>query len=72
MQHPRPTPPPAPRQLPLPLTPTQGPAPPRLPPDLATLPSRQIWPTLAPSLQAQVRLALVRVVQEVLADDARC
>jgi hypothetical protein len=72
MKHPRPTPPPAPRQLPLPLPPTQGPAPPHLPPDLATLPSHQIWPTLAPSRQAQVRLVLVRVVQEVLAHDARC
>ena len=73
---PRPTTPPtpsrAPRQLPLPLTPTQGPAPPRLPPHLATLPSCRIWPTLAPSLQAQVRLALVQVAQEVLANDARC
>jgi hypothetical protein len=72
---PRPTtpppPPPAPRQLPLPLAPAPGRVPPPLPPDLATLPSRRIWHTLAPTLQAQVRLALVHVAQEVLAHDAR-
>lgn len=61
--------PPAPRQLPLPLK-VARPAPPPLPPDLATLPSHQIWPTLAASLQAQVRSTLLHVAQEVLADDA--
>jgi len=68
---PVPLPPPAPRQLPLPLPPLQGPAPPRLPPDLATLPSSQIWSTLAPSHQAQVRRVLVQVAREVLAHDIR-
>jgi hypothetical protein len=60
---------PAPRQLPLPLA-VPGPTPRLLPSDLATLPSPQIWPTLAPPLQAQVRLTLLHIIQEVLADDA--
>jgi hypothetical protein len=61
--------PPAPRQLPLPLA-VPDPMPRLLPSDLATLSPPQIWPTLAPPLQAQVRLTLLHIIQEVLADDA--
>jgi hypothetical protein len=68
---PRATPPPVLRQLSLPLPPLQGPAPPLRLPDLATFPPCRIWSTLAPSLQAQVRLVLVQVAREVLAHDAR-
>lgn len=57
-----------PRQLPLPL-PLVTPIPPPLPPDVATLPVRHIWPTLATPLQAQVRRTLLHIVQEVLAHE---
>jgi hypothetical protein len=65
---PRPPSPPS-HQLPLPLPPPPGPAPPALPPDAATLRARQVWRTLPPTLQGQVRQAIRRVIQEV-GDDA--
>ena len=70
-QVPPPLPPctPTPRQLPLPFP--RGPAPPPQPLDLVTLPLGQIWPSLTPSLCAQVRRTLLHVLQEALDDAAR-
>jgi len=66
-----PRPPSPPRQLPLPLPLVPGPAPPWLPPELATLPAHRIWAALAPAARAQVRAAALRVIQEVLDDRHR-
>jgi hypothetical protein len=60
-----------PRQLPLPLLPAPGPAPPWLPRELATLPAHRIWATLAPAARAQTREIVLRVIQEVLDDRHR-
>lgn len=55
------------RQLPLPLDEPPGPAPPALP-ELALLHPRQIWATLPPAVRVQVRLAVLGIVQEGIAD----
>jgi hypothetical protein len=52
-------------QLPLPLPLPTGPAPPALPPDAATQRARQVWRTLPPSTQTQVRQAIRRILLEV-------
>jgi hypothetical protein len=44
-----------------------GPAPPALP-ELALLHPRQIWATLPPAVRVQVRLAVLGIVQEGIAD----
>ena len=73
MVKPEPCPPASspPRQLPLPLLPAPGPAPPWLPRELATLPAHRIWATLAPAARAQAREIVLRVIQEVLDDRHR-
>ncbi len=55
------------RQLPLPLPPP--PTAPILPPDLATLRADQIWRTLPTATRAQVRAAILQILQEDPDDD---
>ncbi len=55
------------RQLPLPLPPPS--AAPILPPDLATLRADQIWRTLPTATRAQVRAAILQILQEGTDDD---
>ena len=64
----RPPPPPS-RQLPLPLPSPPAPTLPALPPDLATLRSDQVWRTLPPATRAQIRAAILRILQEGPDDD---
>ncbi len=66
MSHPPPRPA---RQLPLPLPPAPAPPAPILPPDLATLRTDQIWRTLPAATRAQVRAAILRILQEGPDDD---
>ncbi len=54
------------RQLPLPLPPPTAPI---LPPDLATLRADQIWRTLPTATRAQVRAAILQILQEDPDDD---
>ena len=61
MSHPLPRPA---RQLPLPLPPPTGPPTPILPPDLATLRADQIWRTLPAATRAQIRAAILQILQE--------
>ena len=68
MSHPPPRPT---RQLPLPLPPSAAPAAPILPPDLATLRADQIWRTLSAATRAQVRAAILPILQEGTDDDDR-
>ena len=66
MSPPEAQPPPTPsRQLALPLLLTEPP-PPVLPPDLAAFYPPQIWATLTPTAQAQVRTTVRHIIQEVL------
>lgn len=58
------------RQLPL-VLPEHDPVPPRLPPETPILSPDRIWTTLSPTLQSQVRQTFLRIMQEVLDDDAR-
>ncbi len=70
---PRPLPEVPSRQLALPFPPRADPAPPSLPPDLATLRAAQVWRTLPSSTRMQVQQALRQVIQEVIHDsDAAC
>ncbi len=62
-------PPHAARQLPLPLAPP--PTAPILPPDLATLRADQIWRTLPTATRAQIRAAILQILQEGSDDDDR-
>jgi hypothetical protein len=66
MSHPPPRPD---RQLPLPLPLSTAPPAPVLPPDLATLRADQVWRTLPAAARAQVRGAMLRILQEA-PDDA--
>ena len=60
-----PHPPPRPdRQLPLPLSPATAPPAPTLPPDLATLRADRVWRTLPAATRAQVRAAILQILQE--------
>jgi len=52
------------RQLPLPLPPPAAPPAPPLPPDLATLRADQIWRTLPAATRAQIRAAILQILQE--------
>jgi hypothetical protein len=52
------------QQLPLPLEPLPSPSRPVHP--ASTITPRQVWVTLTPTLQVQVRQALVRIIQESL------
>lgn len=68
-QHPSPSSRPKSRpsqQLPLPLEPP--PSHPRPVHPTITITPRQVWVTLTPSLQAQLRQSLVRIIQESLRD----
>ncbi len=57
-------PPPPHRQLPLPLPPTTAPVAPTPPPDLATLRADQVWRTLPAATRAEVRAAVLQILQE--------
>ncbi len=72
MPHPARLSPPLPviRQLVLPLDEPPGPAPPLLP-EVALLHPRQIWTTLPPAVQVQVRLAILCILQEGITDADR-
>ncbi len=59
------------RQLLLPLAEPPGPAPPLLP-EVARLQPHQIWATLPPAVQGQVRLAVLCILQEGITDADRC
>jgi hypothetical protein len=59
------------RQLPLPLAPTELPRPGPPAAAVADLATRQVWPTLPPAMQARLRHALLRVLQEVARDAAQ-
>jgi hypothetical protein len=63
----RPPAPPPSRQLPLPLDGLPGPAPPALPPRLASRSARRVWTTLGPAARQEVRRTVLHVLQEVLA-----
>jgi hypothetical protein len=52
------------RQLPLPLPPASAPPAPILPPDLATLRADRVWRTLPTATRAQIRAAIIRILQE--------
>ena len=54
-------------QLPLPLDLLAERAPPSLPPSLLSLRAPHIWATLAPTTRAQVRQAVLHVLQDVIA-----
>lgn len=58
---------PAHRQLPLPLD--ELPMHPHPPRPLIAIPVRQVWASLTPQVQAQVRQRLIRIVQEVVRDE---
>ncbi|HET8626797.1 MAG TPA: hypothetical protein VFL91_05235 [Thermomicrobiales bacterium] len=60
-----PHPPPPNRQLPLPLSPAPGPHP-ALPSDLVTLRADQVWRTAPGAVRAQIRTAILQILQEVL------
>ncbi len=65
LAHP-PRPEPTLRQLALPLDPPEA-LPSTTPPALAiTLTPQQVWTTLSPTAQAQLRLTLLRILQEVV------
>ncbi len=54
------------QQLPLPLEPPPSSS--RPPRPTITITPRQVWLTLTPTLQAQLRQSLVRIIQESLRD----
>ena len=60
---------PTPRQLTLPWPELEPPRP-QLPSDGPILPPQQVWPSLTPTLQAQVRTTILRLIQEVLHEPA--
>ena len=52
------------RQLSLPLPPSTALPAPILPPDLATLRADQVWRTLPAATRAQIRAAILQILQE--------
>jgi hypothetical protein len=64
-----PQPPPPNRQLPLPLSPALR-SPPALPSDLVTLRADQVWRTAPGAVRAQIRTAILQILQEVLDEHA--